>query len=144
MAAHASPAAAEPFARLVHAADLDTWNRYAAVNDEFVAFHMDDAAARAIGFPAAFGMGNLLVAYAHEAVLGRLATGDVLEELELRFHQPAQRRTTVTVTATTGAATGARLELALSVDDEAGRHLASGSARVRRAGRTSAPGSTRR
>ena len=40
------------------------WNRYAAVNHEFVPFHMDDAAGRAAGNPkGAFGMGNLRYAY---------------------------------------------------------------------------------
>ena len=37
------------------------WNRYAAVNDEFVPFHMDDEAGRAAqNEQGAFGMGNLL------------------------------------------------------------------------------------
>lgn len=40
------------------------WNRYAAVNHEFVPFHMDDEAGRAAGNPkGAFGMGNLRYAY---------------------------------------------------------------------------------
>ena len=41
------------------------WNRYAAVNDEFVAIHMDDEAGRAAGASGAFGMGNLQWAYLH-------------------------------------------------------------------------------
>ena len=40
------------------------WNRYAAVNDEFVPFHMDDEAGRAAqNEQGAFGMGNLRYAY---------------------------------------------------------------------------------
>ena len=40
------------------------WNRYAAVNDEFVPFHMDDDAGRAAkNEKGAFGMGNLRYAY---------------------------------------------------------------------------------
>jgi acyl dehydratase len=40
------------------------WNRYAAVNDEFVPFHMDDEDGRKAGNAAgAFGMGNLRYAY---------------------------------------------------------------------------------
>ena len=38
------------------------WNRYAAVNSEFVDHHMDDEAGRASGYPGAFGMGNLAFA----------------------------------------------------------------------------------
>lgn len=43
--------------------DLMHWNRYAAVNDEFVQIHMDDEAARKAGMTGAFGMGNLRYAY---------------------------------------------------------------------------------
>ena len=41
------------------------WNRYAAVNEEFVPIHMDDDAGRNAGNPGAFGMGNLQIAYLH-------------------------------------------------------------------------------
>ena len=41
------------------------WNRFAAVNDEFVAIHMDDEAGRKAGATGAFGMGNLQWAYMH-------------------------------------------------------------------------------
>src|SRR3954453_15041502 len=44
------------------------WNRFAAVNDEFIPIHMDDAAAVEVGQKAAFGMGNLRVAYLHDAL----------------------------------------------------------------------------
>jgi hypothetical protein len=47
-------------------AGFSTWNRYAAVNNEFVYFHMDDDAARAAGYPdGAFGMGNLQISWLH-------------------------------------------------------------------------------
>ena len=39
--------------------DFMHWNRYAAVNEEFVYVHMDDEAGKAAGQGAAFGMGNL-------------------------------------------------------------------------------------
>ena len=46
--------------------DFMTWNRYAAVNDEFVYIHMDDEAGRAaLNEAGAFGMGNLRFAYLH-------------------------------------------------------------------------------
>jgi hypothetical protein len=41
------------------------WNRYAAVNDEFIDVHMSTDAAQAAGQPDVFGMGNLRVAYVH-------------------------------------------------------------------------------
>ena len=44
--------------------DFMNWNRYAAVNDEFVYFHMDDEAGRAAkNEQGAFGMGNLRLTY---------------------------------------------------------------------------------
>lgn len=44
--------------------DFMNWNRYAAVNDEFVYIHMDDEAGRAAkNERGAFGMGNLRFAY---------------------------------------------------------------------------------
>ncbi len=46
--------------------DLMNWNRYAAVNDEFVYIHMDDEAGRAaLNEQGAFGMGNIRMAYLH-------------------------------------------------------------------------------
>jgi acyl dehydratase len=44
---------------------LHAWNRYAAVNEEFIPIHMDDEAGRNAGNDGAFGMGNLQVAYLH-------------------------------------------------------------------------------
>ena len=40
------------------ATGLHHWNRYAAVNDEFVPIHMDDEAGQEAGYPSAFGMGT--------------------------------------------------------------------------------------
>ncbi len=46
-------------------AGFHAWNRFAAVNDEFVPIHMDHAAGQAAGYPGAFGMGNLQWAWLH-------------------------------------------------------------------------------
>lgn len=59
---------------------LANWNRYAAVNDEFIDLHMDAAAARAAGMPDVFGMGNLRIAYLHNALRDWLGDqGDIAE-----------------------------------------------------------------
>lgn len=56
------------------------WNRFAAVNDEFIPIHMDDAEAVKVGQKAAFGMGNLRVAYLHNALAAWLGdTGGIVE-----------------------------------------------------------------
>ncbi len=60
-----------PFVRTT---GLANWNRYAAVNDEFIDIHMDPDAAKAVGMPDVFGMGNLRIAYLHNLLhdwLGR-------------------------------------------------------------------------
>jgi acyl dehydratase len=55
----------EPFERTT---GFGHWNRYAAVNDEFIDVHMSAEAARAAGQPDVFGMGNLRVGYVHAAL----------------------------------------------------------------------------
>ena len=63
------------------------WNRYAAVNDEFVPIHMDDAAGEAAGNGGAFGMGNLQWAYLHNMLrswVGEKNAG--IKEIDLSSH----------------------------------------------------------
>lgn len=54
--------------------DVANWNRFAAVNDEFIDVHMSVAAAKAAGQPDIFGMGNLRAGYQH-AMLHRWIDG---------------------------------------------------------------------
>lgn len=64
----------------VRVTDFAAWNRYAAVNDEFIDVHMSADAARAAGQPDVFGMGNLRIAYVHNALQDWLGgRGDVAE-----------------------------------------------------------------
>ena len=49
----------------VRTTGLANWNRFAAVNDEFIDIHLDDDSAKAVGMPGVFGMGNLRIAYLH-------------------------------------------------------------------------------
>lgn len=58
-----------PFVRTT---GLASWNRYAAVNDEFIDIHMDRDAAKAAGLPDVIGMGNLRIAYLHNLLHGWL------------------------------------------------------------------------
>ena len=56
------------------------WNRYAAVNDEFIDVHMEREAAQAAGQADVFGMGNLRIAYVHNALHTWLrGAGDIAE-----------------------------------------------------------------
>lgn len=63
------------------------WNRYAAVNDEFIDVHMDRSAAIAAGQPDVFGMGNLRIGYVHNALHDWLAGAGDIVEFACQFRQ---------------------------------------------------------
>lgn len=64
----------------VRSTNLAHWNRYAAINDEFIPIHMDPADAKAVGMPDVFGMGNLRLAYLHNVLHDWLGNeGDIFE-----------------------------------------------------------------
>jgi acyl dehydratase len=120
-----------PFVRTTGFAN---WNRYAAVNDEFVPIHMDDEAGRAAGYPSAFGMGNLQWAYLHDLVRDWLGAHGTIVSLKCQFRAPNIRGMTVTAR---GAVTAVRednghryADLEIWTEDEAGKKLAPGSAVV--------------
>jgi acyl dehydratase len=97
---HPAPPAPEvgfelpPFTRTV---DFANWNRYAAVNDEFVPIHMDDDAGRDAGYPGAFGMGNLQIAYLHLLLRGWMGVeqGRIVE-LSCQLRGPTLKHERVT------------------------------------------------
>ena len=113
---------------------FDCWNRFAAVNDEFVPIHMDDEAGRAAGFPTAFGMGNLLFSYLHNLIRQWLGEEGEILELGCQFRAANLKGQTVTalgrVTEVTnhGARTVAALEL--WTQDQDGNLLSPGHAKV--------------
>jgi acyl dehydratase len=74
------------------------WNRYAAVNSEFVGHHMDDEAGRASGYPGAFGMGNLTFAWLHCMLREWLGGAGRVVRVECQFRNPVLRGDTVTCT----------------------------------------------
>jgi hypothetical protein len=73
------------------------WNRFAAVNDEFIGIHMDDDEGRAAGYPSAFGMGNLTWAYFHVALHEWLGLDCRIVSLSTRFRSAVVRGTRVVV-----------------------------------------------
>src|SRR5262245_45284534 len=64
------------------------WNRYAAVNDEFIGIHMDDSIAQRAGFAGAIGMGNLQYSYMHVALRQWFGLDATIEGVDIRFKQP--------------------------------------------------------
>ncbi len=65
--------------------DLMHWNRYAAVNDEFLYIHMDEDAGKAAGQGGAFGMGNLRWAYLLNSLRDWAGDEAEIRELSLQF-----------------------------------------------------------
>src|SRR5678815_1706785 len=64
------------------------WNRFAAVNEEFIGIHMDDAVAQRAGFATAIGMGNLQYSYMHIALRNWFGLDGIIEKVDIRFKQP--------------------------------------------------------
>ncbi|GAB2832159.1 hypothetical protein GCM10022221_33820 [Actinocorallia aurea] len=112
------------------------WNRFAAVNDEYVGIHMDDEAGRAAGYPGAIGMGNLIWSWLHRmADDWARPLGGRLEHLDCRFKAPALKGDEVTcggvVTALETARDGSTaLTVAVWADRRNGDRLVTGTARV--------------
>src|SRR6516162_3859794 len=108
-------------------ADFDAWNRYAAVNDEFVPIHMDDDAGREAGFSTAIGMGHLAFSYLHNMLREWLANKGRIEKISVQYRAPVLRKTVVTahgqITSVAKIDEGARVELRLWLDDDGGRTL---------------------
>ncbi|MYB38672.1 MAG: hypothetical protein F4Y26_15075 [Gammaproteobacteria bacterium] len=75
------------------------WNRYAAVNEEFVPFHMDDEAGRRAGNEAgAFGMGNLRYAYIVNALREWIGDDAIVREVGCQYRAINQKDDVLTVT----------------------------------------------
>ena len=116
------------------------WNRYAAVNDEFIPIHMEDEAGRAAGYPTAFGMGNLTWAYLHVALHQWFGQDARVAAVGAQFRSAVTRGKRVVIS---GEVTGVRpategdagdpldeVDLALRAEDQDGALLAPGTATV--------------
>jgi acyl dehydratase len=110
------------------------WNRYAAVNDEFVPIHMDDEAGRAAGYPSAFGQGNLQWAYLHNVVRQWMGDDGRIERMACSFRGANVKGQTVTargrVTAVADGGGRRVVDLEVWTENDAGERLAPGTARV--------------
>ena len=68
------------------------WNRYAAVNDEFIPIHMDDDAGRAAGNErGAFGMGNLRLAYLTNMLRAWIGDDGQIRSLSVKYRSMNQK-----------------------------------------------------
>jgi acyl dehydratase len=98
----------DPIPKWSRKTDFMNWNRYAAVNDEFIYIHMDDEAGRAAANEkGAFGMGNLRFAYMLNALRDWLGDETEIRELYCEFRAINQKNDVLTVV---GTVTGKRVE----------------------------------
>jgi acyl dehydratase len=113
---------------------FDVWNRFAAVNDEFVPIHMDDEAGREAGYPGAFGMGYLQWSWAHDVLRAFAGEHGRIDSVRGSFRAPSLKGVPVTaggrVTSVTqeGGRTVCELEVWTRAAD--GTTLLPGTARV--------------
>lgn len=111
------------------------WNRYAAVNDEFIPIHMDDEAGREAGQPTAIGMGNLQWSYLHNLLRDWLGGNGRITRVTGQFRGPNTRGMTVTargVVTGVDEADGVRTaKVDVWTEDQDGNKLMRGEAEVR-------------
>lgn len=116
------------------ATDLENWNRFAAVNDEFSLPHMDDRGGQRAGFPTAIGMGYLQWSYLHNVLRGWLGDRGRIVRAACQFRAPNLRGQTLTaravVTRVTEEREGDLVELEMWVETEDSARLCQGSAVV--------------
>ena len=115
--------------------DFMNWNRYAAVNDEFIPIHMDDEAGRAaLNEAGAFGMGNLRYAYMVNALQTWIGDEAEVREIGCEFRAINQKNDVLTVvgkvTEMTQEAGECRIRLQIVVVNQAGQPTCPGHAIV--------------
>jgi acyl dehydratase len=115
---------------VVRTTGFPAWNRYAAVNDEFVPIHMDDEAGKAAGMSGAFGMGSLQWAYLHNLVRDWLGDSGRILFLECKFRAVNTKEQAVSSRARVSAVQqredGLHVELEVWTEDQYGTVLAPG------------------
>ncbi len=130
----AGPRVGEELPPFTRETGFEVWNRYAAVNDEFIPIHMDDEAGRAAGMPGAFGMGNLQLAYLHNLVRDWLGERGRILRMQISFRAVNTKGQTVSargrVTAVTPQPDGIHADLEVWTEDQDGNRLAPGSCTV--------------
>ena len=113
---------------------MHNWNRYAAVNDEFIGIHMIDDDGVAAGYPSAFAMGNLSTSYLHVMLRSWIGESGRIVSLSTQFRAPVLKGYTVTAR---GVITGVRVEgherivdLDVWTENTEGQNIAPGTATV--------------
>jgi len=115
----------------VRQTEFANWNRYAAVNDEFVPIHMDDEAGAAAGNGGAFGMGNLQWAYLHNMLRDWMGPNVTNLNMEVQFSSINHKNQIVSAKGVVTAVDGDVVTLDVWTEQQEGTKLAPGTATVR-------------
>ena len=115
----------------VRQTEFANWNRYAAVNDEFVPIHMDDEAGAAAGNGGAFGMGNLQWAYLHNMLRDWMGPNGTILSMEVQFRSINHKNQIVSANGVVTAVDGDVVTLDVWTEQQEGTKLAPGTATVR-------------
>ncbi len=114
--------------------DLQHWNRFAAVNDEFEYVHMDAESAKARGDKDAFAMGHLRFSYLHDLLRSWIGDSGIIRRVACQYRGIQYKGDTVTcrgVVARKYVKEGERsVDLELRVENQRGEILSRGEATV--------------
>jgi hypothetical protein len=106
------------------------WNRFAAVQDEFVGIHMDNSEARAQGLPDAIGMGNLQHSYFHNVLREWIGPGGRILTVSIQHRRYNLKDDVLTTRGRITAIDGDTVSLDLWVENKEGRSISTGQASV--------------
>lgn len=97
-------------------AGFELWNRFAAVNDEFVPIHMDDEAGRAAGYDGAFGMGYLQWSWVHNVLRDFVGERGRIDRVQGSFRAPTLKGARVTASGRVSAVSTSGSRLVVEVE----------------------------
>lgn len=124
----------EELAPITRVTGFDNWNRFAAVNDEFIDVHMDHAAAQAVGQPGAFGMGALRLAYIYELLENWVASRGSVASLRCQYREINRLGDELTTVGRVVSVDGGLATVELGVVNQDGKETTPAVAEVRLAG----------
>lgn len=112
----------EPFATITYRVDPDQSFRYAEASGDDGTYHIDDDAARAVGFPGVIVHGLCTMAFTARAVVEACCDGDSrrLKRLGVRFTRPLLPDQEITARIYSGAKSDGRSTYGVEVDDASG------------------------
>jgi acyl dehydratase len=114
--------------------DFAHWNRFAAVNYEFVPIHMDDEAGKKAGHAGAIGMGALQLSYLHNLLRDWLGEDGRIVKIGCQFRSVNLKGQEVSakgvVTDIREGDAGKELDLEIWTENQDGKRMAPGTATV--------------